>query len=200
MDEETLFNNHIHLAENTVYKMFPNAKNYLEGKHLELDDVLQYGRLGLLKACQTWKDEQLGTFRNYAIRNIRWSILKGIEREQLTQTYYKNVNYTYNENRKVTLLSMSMQPYKNSEDEDMTYYDIVSMDTEKVESLVFCNMQLDKMLSKLKESDQEILRMRLYKGMTCDEIAKHYGIRRQAINTKLLRIRKKLNQYREELI
>jgi RNA polymerase sigma factor (sigma-70 family) len=56
------------------------------------------------------------------------------------------------------------------------------------------SVELDKMLSVLKEKDKELFLLSL-EGLDCEQIAKIYGVKRQGIHVKLQRIKKQLKRH-----
>lgn len=196
--EEQLFEEYHHLVKITLQKMFHNPRKLAQDKGLSYDDLLQYGRLGLMDACRTWEQKQLGTFRNYAIRNIKWSIGKYIPREQLNNSYYRYYQKKDDGNKRITLLSMNHQPF-GAEDET-NLYDVISDDNingvnESIESQVLSELESNELFNILKEHEKEMVRMKM-QGMIEKEIATHYGISRQAINVKFKQIRNRIQKYR----
>jgi RNA polymerase sigma factor (sigma-70 family) len=193
--EEKLFEEYEYLVSVTLHKMFANPSSYAKSKGLELDDLIQYGRYGLLDACRSWEQKQLGSFRNFAIRNIRWSISKSVPREDSTPHLYR-YNGTTNRNPKdqrINVLSMSYQPF--GEEDDSTLYDIIANNDESIESQVVSELENNELFNILKPHEKEMVQMKL-KGMIEKEIATYYGVSRQCINMKFKQIQKKINKYR----
>jgi RNA polymerase sigma factor (sigma-70 family) len=196
--EELLFDEYHHLVKVTLNKMFHNPRSLAESKGLTYDDLLQYGRLGLLDACRSWEKKQLGSFRNFAIRNIKWSIGKYIPREQLNHSYYRYYQKDDDKNKRITLLSMNHQPFGS--DDETNLYDVISSDNinhfnESIESQVVSELENNELFNILKPHEKEMVQMKL-KGMIEKEIATYYGVSRQCINMKFKQIQKKINKYR----
>jgi RNA polymerase sigma factor (sigma-70 family) len=199
--EELLFEEYEYLVKITVSKMFANPSKIAISRGLEKDDLLSFGRIGLLNACRTWEQKQLGIFRNYAIRNIKWAIHRGMDREGLVTSHYKwKFNKTKHENKQVTLLSLSNKPYKDSEETD-DYYEIIATDninnfgSDDIESEVFASMKLNSLLSKLNEKEKQMVKLKMM-DYTHQEIAEVLGVSRQAIQQKFKRM---LAKFQSEL-
>jgi RNA polymerase sigma factor (sigma-70 family) len=193
MNAEELFEDHVHLAKVTVHRMFANPVKFAESKHLEIEDLYQYARLGLWDACKTWQDKPIGSFKGYAIRNMRWSIGKFIPREQLNQSYYRYYQKKDDRNKSISLISMSHQPF--GEEDDSTLYEVIANNDESVESQVVSELENNELFNILKPHEKEMVQMKL-KGMIEKEIATYYGVSRQCINMKFKQIQKKINKYR----
>jgi RNA polymerase sigma factor (sigma-70 family) len=194
-EEELQFEEYEYLVAVTVHKMYANPRSYAKSKGLEFDDLMQYGRYGLLDACRTWEQKQLGTFKNFAIRNIRWSIMKSVPREDATPHLYKyNGTTTRNpKDQRVNVLSMSYQPF--GEEDDSTLYDVIANNEESIESQVLSELESNELFNILKPHEKEMVRMKMM-NMNNAEIGKHYGISRQAINVKFKQMQGKINRHR----
>lgn len=70
---EQLYEDYEKLVYSTAYKRYGNP-NYRDAHGLEMDDILQFGRMGLFRACKTHDSSGEATFATHAIRNIVWSI------------------------------------------------------------------------------------------------------------------------------
>jgi DNA-directed RNA polymerase specialized sigma subunit len=124
--EEQLFEEYSYLIPITLHKMYDSPKNIAKSKHLEYDDLLQFGRYGLMNACRTWESKKLGTFRNFCIRNIKWEIGSHLVRQSINQSMYKNTNAKRRkDNVKLTVLSMNNKPTQDA-GEDTSFNDIIS--------------------------------------------------------------------------
>lgn len=79
---EKLFHEHLHLVEAVVYKDY-NCPAFQQAHCITLDEILQHGRLGLYKACQTYNPSKNTKFTTHAINHIKWSISNECKREGL---------------------------------------------------------------------------------------------------------------------
>lgn len=207
-EHEELFNEYEYLIKISLHKLFKHPHKVAQANHLQYDDLLQYARLGLFDACKTYESKKIGSFRNYAIRNIKWSITRNLSKEKLNLSIYKDEYYKgKQENRRFTLLSMHNKPHADNDD-DTSFYDVISCDginsfrsDDVLEGKVISSITTKNILnliSTLKKSDQELVMLRA-NDMSYQEISDYYGnkVTRQAIQAKLKRIKLKLNQYRE---
>jgi RNA polymerase sigma factor (sigma-70 family) len=198
MNEEQLYKQYEYLIPITVSKMFPDVHKFGQSVGLERDDIIQYGRYGLLDGIRTHDENITKSLRNHCIRCIRWSIGKHIPRERLNQSYYRFYQKDDDRNKKITLMSMSHKPF--GDEDDTEYYDIISSDNingmnESVEDKVISELETSEFYNILKPHEKEMVRMKM-QGMIEKEIADQYGISRQAINIKFKQIRNKINKHR----
>jgi RNA polymerase sigma factor (sigma-70 family) len=185
----------------TLEKMIPDTKNFADSLHLGVDDLLQYGRLGLWKAIKTRDKMISNNFRSHVIRNIKWSLGRNISIQSMKESIYKDKYYKRNklEHRKVDVVSMSNKPFGEHEIEETTYYDIVGYDNinkfenDSIDNQAIDNIECIKIFSLLKDHEKRMVLMKL-KGYKETEIAKCFGISRQAINTKFKNMQKRLNE------
>lgn len=76
----------------TIYRKFPNYKTFSNTHGLDLDDLIQYGRLGLYKACKTFDGKKGLNIRSYVIQMIAWTIMTEIKKNSLNNVSNKSLN------------------------------------------------------------------------------------------------------------
>jgi RNA polymerase sigma factor (sigma-70 family) len=200
--EEQQFEKFSYLIPITLHKMFQNPSKLAISNHLSYDDLIQYGRIGLLDAIRSYPEKGKGKLKeqSYMIRNIRWAIGCHISREALNQSIYKNTyNKKRNLNKKINLISMSMNPY-NDMDDDATYYDIVSTDNysqhpESVESIVHSQIGYNKMLNVLTDKEKEMVLMKMNENLSYQEIGQRLGISKQYVGKLFRGMQDKINRH-----
>jgi RNA polymerase sigma factor (sigma-70 family) len=200
--EEQQFEKFSYLIPITLHKMFQNPSKLAISHHLSYDDLIQYGRMGLLDAIRSYPEKGKGKLKeqSYMIRNIRWAIGCHISREALNQSTYKNTHYKKRHlNKKINLISMSMNPY-NDMDDDATYYDIVSTDNysqhpESIESIVHSEIECNRILKVLTVKEKEMVLMRMNEDLTYQEIGQRLGISKQYVGKFFKRIQDKINRH-----
>jgi RNA polymerase sigma factor (sigma-70 family) len=198
--KEKMFAEYEYLVSVTVHKMFANPRLHAQSKGLDYDDLIQYGRYGLWDACKNWEQKQIGIFRNFAIRNIRWSLGKCIPREEFNPHLYKYNGTTARnaKDKRITVVSMSHKPF--GDEDETTFYDIVSSDNmnganELVHDQVLSELEYNNIFSCLKPHEKEMVHMKMH-GLNNKEIGDYYGISRQAIGVKFKQMQKKINRHR----
>lgn len=142
------------------------------------EDMIQEAKIGLWKACIAFREEKGYSFSSYAYKVIYNAILSALKK-----------NSRRIEGRsEVTTLSIH-QPI-NPEDPELTYEDILlgQEDFEYRKS-----EQMDFIFRTLSAKERPICKM-IMNGMTRCEVAKVFGVSRQCINAKVMKIRKKLEE------
>lgn len=201
MDAEQTCREYEYLVPTTLLKMYGNPYAYAKNKHLDYDDLYQFGMIGLWEATQSYPKKQIGTFKNYAIRNIRWSIRKQIILEQRKFSYYKSTTSAYtSKNFEVTTHSMSEYL---GDDDKMTFYDTVSCDNitnfindDSVEMKSLSKVEFDNIMKRLNDMEKEILHLKM-EGYSYEQIGAKYGVSRGAIGLRVKTIKSKINRYLE---
>lgn len=169
------FKNHVPA---TINKQFPNRKRFLQTHMLDEDDIEQFGYLGLWQAIETYDPNAKAKFESFVISNIVWKI-KVLVKEFSLRTKIKS---------KLDLVDVVSTEKKvsNSEDADMTIES--SLVDETIDEQSEFNTLLDTVKRLLKEEKNQIFAEKMeyiiiarYEGKTEEEIAKHFGITRQAI-------------------
>jgi RNA polymerase sigma factor (sigma-70 family) len=200
MSPEELFNKYEHYAKTTLHKVFHNPNAVAKNKHLSYDDLLQYARLGLWQACNSYtSDKQHLKFTSFAIRNIRWVLYRQLSKEGLKNLYYKSKDST--DDNIVSLVSMSDSPTFNDSKDAKTYYETVSYDNINqfednfVESEIIANCGANEMLECLTESEKEMVLMKANEYLSYKEIGERLGVTKQAIGVKFKKIQNKILMY-----
>jgi RNA polymerase sigma factor (sigma-70 family) len=199
---EEIYSQYEHLAHATLHKTFRNPEKLAKSRHLQFDDMLQFCRLGLWQGCRSYCPEKHKSIKlqNFLIKNIRWVLFRQLQIYGMNHLYYKSREST--EGNTVALLSMSCNPYKN--DDDDTFYDIVSQDNifnfggsmfPNPELTTLSNDKVSRMFSKLSEKEQQIIHMRLKEELTYQEIADRLGCTKQGIGMIFKRMYDKYKDY-----
>ncbi len=74
-DRENLINSHIELVRRIAYKIHGRVSQYAE-----VDDLIQYGVIGLIEAANNYSNSKDGAFPNYASVRIKGEILDHLRR------------------------------------------------------------------------------------------------------------------------
>ena len=114
---EKLYSEYEDLIVPTIYRQFPLHKEFIAVHGLEMDDLIQYGRIGLYRACKNFDDSKGKSMRSHAIDNIIWKI-----NDELTKDSLNNVD-----NKSLVLLDKNSLDTKFSteESEDLYLHDVV---------------------------------------------------------------------------
>jgi RNA polymerase sigma factor (sigma-70 family) len=201
LTEEQLYEKYEYLVVTTIHKKFKSPNKLAQSKGLDYDDLLQFGRMGLLKGIRTFDPNRYKMkFKNFLINNIRWSIMLGLRDQSVTHRYYKGKPAT--DDNIVTMISMSTNPYFKLEDDD-SFYDIIAQDNifqfgsmfPDPETTVISNYKVSKMFDKLTEKEQQIIHMRLNEDLTYQEIANRLGYTKQGIGMIFKKMHQKYRDY-----
>ncbi|WP_186321320.1 sigma-70 family RNA polymerase sigma factor [Bacillus sp. FJAT-22090] len=101
----------------TIRRQFPLHEQFAATHGLDTDDLIQYGRIGLYRACRTFDPKKGKTMRNHAIQNIIWSI-----QDELPKDSLNNVD-----NKSLVLLDKNSLDvaFSSKENEDLLLHDVV---------------------------------------------------------------------------
>jgi RNA polymerase sigma factor (sigma-70 family) len=168
----------------TIQRRF-NDPAFLRLHGLTKDDLIQSGRIGLLRAYKTY-DKSKGTeFETHAINCIKWTITVESKRDSLG----KVKKWTYDLADRV---SFETEVAEDDSGNIFTMHDFVGDQDdgyEKIEFEDFIN-SIEKTTNKRLA---DIVRMRL-EGMTFEEIGHEFGVTHQAIRQRLKGNRDKIAQ------
>ena len=151
------------IEDNTKLVWFVMNKYYRAS--VSDEDLVQCGMLGLTRAANTW-DESKSEFSTYAVKCIRNEICIEFRRR------YKHEG----------VISLDTSTIRVNGDE-LPIMDCI-VGEEDVDYV-----DVDSLIKQLNAKDAEILKLRL-SGMKQIDIAKKYGVSREAIRLKLVRIRR----------
>jgi RNA polymerase sigma factor (sigma-70 family) len=199
MNAEELFEKYQYLAKITLKKLFPEVHNFSRAVRLEYDDLMQFALMGLWVGCKSYCENKHNTsVKSHLIRNIRWYTLREVQKQNSKFQYYKSK--TNDENNRVKVLSINSKIGNEMDSDDTTYEDILSTDnifkheSYNPEKIVMSSLGKEEILKLLKPKDLKLLHLRMNEGLTYQQIADMYGVKRQAIGAKFVRIQNKLNR------
>ncbi len=160
-------------------------KEYLkeyEIRGMEVADLYQEGLIGLIHAIKTFKEEKDVTFYTYANACIKNSIISSMR-----QSFRKKNN----------ILNNSYSLDNLIEDSNYNFYDIFKDENSDPSELVLdkeeTNDIINKIKSKLSESENEIFELRL-KGLSNMEISSLLDKDKKIIENTMYRINKKYKE------
>lgn len=171
-----LYDKYEYLVPITVGKNFP-SETYREAHMLDLDDIYQFGRIGLYEACQKYDVKRGKSFRNFAIDSIIWKIKNESKKYSL-----RSIN-TYS-NELVDNVSLNTV-VSDSSGAECYLQDTIEENVDLIE-----NLHEEFKLQELKENSSSNLYktviMRI-QGYTFEEIADDLGITKQRVHSLLNR-------------
>lgn len=174
--------------ENKKYIMPTIRRNFNNPEFLALhgitrEELIQSGRIGLYRACQTYDESKGTTFRTYAIDNIKWAISDEAKRDSLGRAE----KWTFD---LVDRISFDME-LDHVNDEVVSLYDLVGEEEQGYEELEV-EMEMERKLKLIEEKLPErlatIVKLRA-QGYTTMEIGEKIGTTHQNVS-QLLRYHK----------
>lgn len=165
-----LYEKYEYLVPITVGKNFPN-NSYRDSHMLDLDDIYQFGRIGLYEACQRYDANKGKSFRNFAIDSIIWKIKNEAKKYSL-----RSIN-TYS-NELIDSVSLNVAVTDNF-GEECYLQDTIEDEVDEIEKALIKN-SLKSIKNKLPNNLYKILVMRMNK-YTYEEIAEELGVTRQNV-------------------
>lgn len=164
--------------------------NNLTTNSMIKEELIAEGNIALWKAYERY-DESQGTFHSYAISYIRGSMLKYLTEKSRTikvPSYQQNNEELKKYNYTKSLDQMNEDGVNMYDAEDIVEDESLDDAQELIRSVLRNN------ISKLKESYQNILKMRYFEDMTFNEIAEIVGVSKQAIDQQHKLAIKKLKE------
>ena len=177
IENEKLYLENEKLISTTIHREYPARKGFMLVHGIGEYDLVQYGRLGLQKAVETF-DPSLGHgFQTHAIRNIIWSINVWLKKDSLGNA----------DNRSLELVDrVSMdKTFNTPTGEEITLHEVYKIDDRGYE-----NFEMNDAIASLGEIAsprlEETVRL-LLKGYTYEEVGDKMGVSKQAVHQMIKR-------------
>lgn len=181
LSKDELYNENEKLIYQTVYKKY-NNKKFLQFHGLSEDDQIQFGRIGLWEAIETYDPNRNTAFQTHAINRIKGRIQMETRKDSLSNK---------NNSTLETIEKMSFDsPIHNEHDETMTLGDVLVSPDNAIEEMEI-QMAIDSLEGKVSDNLLKIIRLRM-QDKTDREIAKELGISFQRVSKILVDNREKL--------
>lgn len=166
--EKLYFENEKYI-EQTIQRQFPNHQTFIAAHGLSKDDLIQYGRIGLYRACKTYDSSKGYQMRSHAIRNIIWMI-----NDELTKDSLNNVD-----NKSLILMDKNSLdlPVSSENGEELCLHDVIGKKESGYIEIEAKNI-LDSLGNRLPEQLFKVVEMR-YKGHTFAQIGEELGVTAQ---------------------
>lgn len=163
--------------EQTIQRRYPNRKSFVATHGLDEDDLIQYGRIGLYRACKTFNPTKGKSMQNYAIQSIIWMI-----NDELTKDSLNNVD-----NKSLILLDKNSLDNKFSAEngEDLYLHDVIGEEDGGYKDIDEKSI-LESLADRLPEQLFKVVEMR-YQGHTFTEIGEALGVTAQYCSALLKR-------------
>ena len=182
---EELYYEYEHYAKETLYQMYENPKNIAKSYRIELEDMLQFAKIGLFKACLNY-DPLKAKFSTHAINSIKFAVKTSLNRE--TRIFKYNMNKAATERDKYELLSCDENI--RSAEGDLTLHDLIGngynleADAESREYARYIEENVEPEIF-------EMIKMKS-KNISLSQIGKKFGLSGERIRQKIVSARKQL--------
>lgn len=188
MNNDKLYKENEHLIDITIRKNYSNRR-FLDLHGLTNEELIQSGRIGLHKACQTYSNKKGVSFQTHAINCIKWTINDESKRDALNS----NRKWTFDLANKVSL-DMELE---HSDNVTVNLYDLVGevdRGYEEVEDEEKIERVLDSIKEKVSEKAAEIVKLKL-DGLSNVQVAKELGVTHQNVSLILRTHRDRIRKY-----
>lgn len=187
MTPEELFEEKEHLVLAAIKQGFGSyltASQVAENNNMELDDLVQIGKVKLWELCLKHNPQKIGGFNTYAMMTIRWKIINEVhEKGKLIKVWRE---CSPEERNKMQFHSIDL--YCDGDYENGFF----AVDPVNVEEVVMNAVQCQELLSKL-NSEERLILVKKSHGFTDEEIGEELGKERFTINRKKRNAYKKIN-------
>jgi len=157
-----LTNKHLSLVYYIANKI---NKSFYSSNIVELNDLINYGVIGLINAVNNFNKDINENFQTYAYIKIRGAILDGLDEESFYPKYFRkkcnNIQYP---------ILLDRELLKNIKCDNRINPEAIYANTEIREKIQFY-------ITKLTKMEKKVIDLYFYKGMTLKKIGKklHYS-------------------------
>jgi len=187
MKPEELFEEKQHLVYKAIKIQFGShakARLIAENNNMELDDLIQVGKLQLWELCLKYDSEKAETFDGYVIRHLKWRMSDEIHNKG---TSFKITCRTSVEERnQISIQSIDL--HKDGE----TVNEFYAVSPINVEEETMSSIEFEEITSVIDEKEKSII-MHISEGYTAEEIALKFGIGRSTVHQKKNQAFRKIN-------
>ncbi|PGK10573.1 RNA polymerase subunit sigma [Bacillus cereus] len=187
MTPEELFEEKEHLVLASIKQIFGSyhvASQVAKKNNMELDDLIQIGKVRLWELCLKYNSKLSEAFNTYAIKTLKWKIINELhEKGKVIK-----VSRSCSPEERNSMKFISVDLYVDGESENGFY----AVDPLKLEEEVIISMQCQEVLNQL-NSEEKLILIKKSHGFTDEEIGKELGKTRLAINKRKTRAYKKIN-------
>ncbi|QEL88560.1 sigma-70 family RNA polymerase sigma factor [Bacillus mycoides] len=187
MKHEELFEEKQHLVPAAIKQVFGGylkASQVAEKNNMELDDLMQIGKVKLWELCLKYDPKKARAFNTYVMMTLKFEIVR--ELHQKGRVISVSSYCTPEEREKMNFHSIDL--YKNGESEEGFF----AVDTVNVEEDVITAIQYEQALNQVNPEEKLII-VKKAQGFTDEEIGKELGKTRFAINKKKNKAYRKIN-------
>lgn len=174
MNNAIKFEDHEKLVLHTIIKTLGginNAKQICNKRNMDLEDLIQVGRIALLKAIKSFNPSKQTKFSTYAVPYIKSYILKELNKSFLIKFPY-NMDYKEKiENSKI--IHIHAKP-KDCDDEETTIENIIPSEY-NLENSIVESFYVKHFFEKLTDKEKQVVKLRM-KNFSFKEIGEKLNI------------------------
>ncbi|ARJ20492.1 RNA polymerase subunit sigma [Bacillus mycoides] len=178
MKPEELFEEKEYLVIAAIKQRFGSiarATQIAEMNNMELDDLIQVGRMHLWVCCVKYDAERIDTFNAYVMKGMKWAMSDEIHMKGMPFKVSRKVSHE--ERNQINIHSIDLH---RDEDSVNDFYAVSPID---VEEEVMSSIEFEEVTSVLEEKEKSII-LHIGEGYTTREIARKFEMGKSTVNKK----------------
>lgn len=178
MNPEDLFEEKEYLVIAAIKQRFGSiarAIQIAEMNNMELDDLIQVGRMHLWVCCVNYDADRIDTFNAYVMKGMKWAMSDEIHMKGMPFKVSRKVSHE--ERNQINIHSIDLH---RDEDSVNDFYAVSPID---VEEEVMSSIEFEEVTSVLEEKEKSII-LHIGEGYTTREIAMKFEMGESTVNKK----------------
>ncbi|MCQ6343300.1 sigma-70 family RNA polymerase sigma factor [Bacillus cereus] len=178
MTPEKLFEEKEYLVIAAVKQRFGSiarARQIAERNNMELDDLIQVGRMHLWACCVKYDLERIDTFQAYVMKGMKWAMSDELHMKGMPFKVSRKVSH--GERNQISIYSIDLHRDEESVNE---FYAVSPINVEE-EALL--SVEFEEVTSVLEEKEKLII-LHIGEGYTTREIARKLEMGKSTVNKK----------------
>ncbi|MGH0943811.1 sigma-70 family RNA polymerase sigma factor [Bacillus mycoides] len=178
MTEQQLFEEKQHLVFAAIKQRFGSmarATQIAEMNNMELDDLIQVGRMHLWVCCVKYDAERTDTFNAYVMKGMKWAMSDELHMKGTAFKVSRKVSHE--ERNQINIHSIDLHRDEESVNE---FYAVSPINVEE-EALL--SVEFEEVTSVLEEKEKSII-LYIGEGYTTEEIAMKFEMGKSTVNKK----------------
>ncbi|PEE35593.1 sigma-70 family RNA polymerase sigma factor [Bacillus cereus] len=178
MTPEELFEEKQHLVIAAIKQRFGSitrAKQIAEMNNMELDDLMQVGRMHLWQCCVKYDAERAETFNAYVMKGMKWAMSDELHMKGTPFKVSRKVSHE--ERNKINIHSIDLHRGEETVNE---FYAVSPIN---VEEEVMSSIEFEEVTSVLEEKERAII-LHIGEGYAIREIAMKFEMGKSTVNKK----------------
>ncbi|PEQ57158.1 sigma-70 family RNA polymerase sigma factor [Bacillus cereus] len=178
MTPEELFEEKQHLVIAAIKQRFGSmarARQIAEMNNMELDDLIQVGRMHLWQHCVKHDAERAETFHAYVMKGMKWAMSDELHMKGMPFKVSRKVSH--GERNQIHIHSIDLHR------EEETVHEFYAVSPINVEEEVMSSVEFEEVTSVLEEKEKLII-LHIGEGYTTREIARKFEMGKSTVNKK----------------